>query len=127
MRDLHLFNFLNPRTIELLETLTPEAFHNVASTTSIMDKREIFPLIGKPFTREKIKSRILQFKGRILSFYIFFNDWKYIEVLVKSVRPLDSTVPYVTNFSCILKAAKPHREQLRFRLQSTDLEYVMVP
>lgn len=88
MRDPHLFGFLDPGTVELLETLTPEASHDAASIASMMDKREIFPSVDDPFTREEMKSRILRLKGRILSFYTFFDDWKYMEVLVKSVRPL---------------------------------------
>ncbi|KAJ5174671.1 uncharacterized protein N7482_000548 [Penicillium canariense] len=54
---------------------------------SMMDKREIFPFIEDPFTREEIKSQILQLQGRILFFYTFFDDWKYLGVLVKSVQP----------------------------------------
>ena len=38
--------------------------------------------------REEIKTRILQHRGCILSFNAFFDDWKYMEALMKCLRPL---------------------------------------
>lgn len=88
LQDPHLYGLLDPRTVSLLETLSPEASHDASLIIRLMDIKDIFPGIENPFTREEIKQRILQVKGRILSFYTFFDDWKYMEALVKSVRPL---------------------------------------
>ncbi|KAJ5183279.1 hypothetical protein N7492_000895 [Penicillium capsulatum] len=88
MQDQHLFGLIDPQTINQLETLTPEASHDALLITKMMDKGEILPAIEESITREEIKTRILQHRGRILSFNTFFDDWKYMEALVKSLRPL---------------------------------------
>ncbi|KAJ6116586.1 hypothetical protein N7512_006311 [Penicillium capsulatum] len=86
--DQHLFGLIDPQTINQLETLTPEASHDALLITKMMDKGEILPAIEDSIIREEIKTRILQHRGRILSFNTFFDDWKYMEALVKSLRPL---------------------------------------
>lgn len=88
MQDLHLFGLVDPQTINQLEALTPEASHDALLITKMMDKGEILPAIEDTIIREEIKTRILQHRGRILSFNTFFDDWKYMEALVKSLGPL---------------------------------------
>ncbi|GMG37761.1 unnamed protein product [Aspergillus oryzae] len=64
-----------------------------------MDKGELFPAISDQSTRGRIKAKLREVQGRILSLRTFFDDSKCMEAWVISLRPIIPPIRRNANIS----------------------------
>jgi hypothetical protein len=83
---------VDPETVALLETLMPDcSLHDRAHIENMMEKGKLFPALNSASGRRDILNRVLQTRGRILSFYTFGQDFLYLEACISALRKL---LPY---------------------------------
>uniref|UniRef100_A0A093VCB3 Uncharacterized protein n=1 Tax=Talaromyces marneffei PM1 TaxID=1077442 RepID=A0A093VCB3_TALMA len=80
---------LDPKTVYSLETLFPEySTSDADSIKKLMNDGVIFPAVSSRDRRQKLLDNILGVKGRILSFYTFFQDTIFFGACSKILRKL---------------------------------------
>ncbi|KAF4251664.1 hypothetical protein CNMCM8980_005533 [Aspergillus fumigatiaffinis] len=87
-QDQQLFNLVDSHTVQVLETLAPTSKQDKAAIELLAESGGIFSTIDRATVLEHILPRLIQVPGRIPSFFTFFQDTRYLEACVDSLRPL---------------------------------------
>lgn len=92
--DENLGARLDPSTVEHLQGLAPQfSLADRRKISSLMRDGRLFPALHDRELRRVVHERLLQFSGRIPSFYTFTEDTIYLEAPVKALRLLLPDAP----------------------------------
>lgn len=92
--DENLRARLDPSTVEHLQGLAPQfSLADRRKISSLIRDGRLFPALHDRELRRVVHERLLQFSGRIPSFYTFTEDTIYLEAPVKALRLLLPDAP----------------------------------
>ncbi|EED21208.1 conserved hypothetical protein [Talaromyces stipitatus ATCC 10500] len=110
---------LDPKTVYLLETMFPAlSVSDADHIKRLMNDGVLFPAVQSQHRRKKLLDNILGVKGRILSFYTFFQDTIYFGACSKILRNLLPPKFQGTVRQAFFNSYQQGINQGRIRLQS---------
>ncbi|KAI9768256.1 MAG: hypothetical protein M1840_005086 [Geoglossum simile] len=87
--DDSLNPFVDETTVELLQSLAPSSCSGDRKLAmELVETQRVFPKLKSSARRSKVLTRLLSVNGMIFSLHTFFEDTKYLEPMVMTLRGL---------------------------------------